>query len=126
MQVDKQPFPAGTYTLELSGKKVLTRPEVPQRQVISQKTLDGGGTLKITIYTRCWETLGGQEVPSPSCPAHTGQSGDLRRTVPCSSGQSGEAHQTVRWHSETREDLQAKAAGDRDLEAEHLQGFWEG
>ena len=63
MQVDKQPFPAGTYTLELSGKKVLTRPEVadmekmenlfignprgadgkvPQRQMISQKTLDGG------------------------------------------------------------------------------------
>ena len=73
MQVDKQPLLAGTYTLELSGKKVLTRPEVadmekmenlvignpraadgkvPQRQVISQKTLDGGGTLKITIYTR--------------------------------------------------------------------------
>ena len=147
MQVDKQPFPAGTYTLELSGKKVLTRPEVadmekmenlvignpraddgkvPQRQVISQKTLDGGGTLKITIYTRYWETLGGQEAPSPSCPAHTGQSGDLRRTVLCSSGQSSEAHRTVRWHSETREDLQAKAAGDRDLEAEHLQGFWEG
>ena len=72
MQVDKQPFPASTYTRELSGKKVLTRPKVadkekmenliigdsrkadgsdkgPHREVVIQRTPDGRETLKITI-----------------------------------------------------------------------------
>ena len=72
MQIDKQPFPAGTYMLELSDKKVLTRPKVvnkaktenivigdpraadgstkvPHREVVAQRTPDGKETLKITI-----------------------------------------------------------------------------
>ena len=31
MQIDKQPFPASMYTLELSGKKILTRLEVADK-----------------------------------------------------------------------------------------------
>jgi hypothetical protein len=78
MQDDTQPFPVNT--IDLNNKKVLVRPEVADkdkgkgiiigdphildenrknlsREVVAEKTLDGGDTLKITIKS---STLGGK------------------------------------------------------------------
>jgi hypothetical protein len=107
MQVDKEPFPMNMIDFE--GKKVLVRPntadkgkekeiiignareadgnqKISCRKVVSEKTPDGGETLKVTITTPSAGGKHGRRSRNPCCASrtvrHTGADGPgPRQTV---------------------------------------------